>query len=96
MPTIELHGFPPSQADETTEAIRRLLSDLPFREDVVFVVAPPTTRVVSWDGRERAFLRVLTRDRERARLISDRTGGLADIEVVLIEFIAQQVGDAIG
>jgi hypothetical protein len=93
MPTIELHGFPPPRADEVTETIRRRLSDLPFRQDVVFVVTPPTTRVVGWDGLDRAFLRVLTRDPGRAQLISDRTAGLADIEVVLIEFIVQQIGN---
>ncbi|TKC98583.1 hypothetical protein [Polyangium fumosum] len=86
MPTLELYGYSSEEAERTVAMARALLLDLPFRNDIVFVLQGPT-QVVAWDGSHRPFVRILTRSRERADMIKARLTRECDLEVVFIDFI---------
>lgn len=87
MPTIEFFGYSHEENISIVKLAKRLLADLPFCIDIVFVIRlQEPSKVIGWNGSEHPFIRIFTRSRERADLIKKRLIEYTDIEVVLIDF----------
>lgn len=95
MPTIEFFGFPQNKIVSMVESIKDRLSQLSFRDQIVFVLKQnEESKVISWDGEELPFIRVLTRSKDRAHMIKSQLTDFVDVEIVYIEFYPKTKHDA--
>jgi hypothetical protein len=80
MPSVELFGYSDSEVDELLPTLREELKDLEFYNEVVYIVFQ--SRVIDYQGKEQAFLRVYTRNEEKAAVLMKRLQKLADVEYI--------------
>jgi hypothetical protein len=85
VPTIEFHGFADERLDDVAAEVAGLVSGMAFAKEIVLVRRRGST-VLDLDGVARPFLRILTRSPERAEVLRRGLTGVADIEVVFIQF----------
>lgn len=86
MPTFEFFGYDRTEADTLTGTVRQRLSNLPFKQDIVFVSRSEDSKVTGWDGEPQPFIRILTRSQDKAIQMRGLIADLSDIETVIIDF----------
>ena len=85
MPSIEFLGYSVPEHTELTGALRAELADLPFFHEIVYVHFNST--VVDASGEQQRYLRVCTRNAEKAAVLLTRLKYFADVEFIRAEDI---------
>lgn len=80
MPSVEFFGYNHSEVDELLPKLQGELKDLDFYEEVVYIVFQ--SRVIDCQGNEQGFLRVYTRNEEKAAVLMKRLQKYADVEYI--------------
>ncbi len=85
MPLIEFVGFSLETAKRELRKYRPLLEDLPFREDIWFVLNDDTS-VEDMDGAQFRFLRIRSRFKERNEAVAKILNAFEGVETSIIDF----------
>ena len=89
MPSIELLGYADGEREQLECVLRAELEQLPFAHEIVFIGY--RSDVTDMKGNRQAFLRIVTRNEEKARILIDRLQWLADVEFVKAsEFVVKK------
>lgn len=95
MPTIEFHGYTPSEQAKLVRDAKARLTELAFRSDIVFVTTDRDNSTVrSWDGESRPFIRVLSRSEDRMQQIRQHLLCVSDVESIIIDFHSAEAHSA--
>jgi len=87
MPTFEFYGYTTTETIALITAIKQQIGELPFCQDIVFVIKElDTSKVISWHGEEKPFVRILTRSSEKAEQLRFKIQFLSDVETVIIGY----------
>ncbi len=78
MPSIELLGYTNSQRETLEKDLRDDLGDLPFCHEIVFVYY--SSEVFGFKGDQQQYLRVSTRNQQKADVLLERLKKYADVE----------------
>jgi hypothetical protein len=92
MPTFDFIGYSDAEVEVLLSALIPLLRQLPFADDIVFIQRPSgeQTRVIDLNGSEQPFIRVSTRMRERADILSRLISPYSDVETTEIWHFQQR------
>ncbi len=78
MPSIEFLGYTHEEGEALKAKLKTALNELPFREQVMFVFYPSV--VEGFDGSNQPYLRVSTRNEEKAMVLMQELKAFADVE----------------
>lgn len=80
MPSIEFLGYEKTAQNELEQTLRLDLNDLPFSHEIVFVLFDSQVRDLA--GNTQAYLRVSTRNEDKANILLERLQKYADVEFI--------------
>lgn len=80
MPSIEFLGYDNAAQCELEQALKTDLSDLTFSHEIIFVLFESQVRDLA--GNTQAYLRVSTRNEEKANILLKRLQKFADVEFI--------------
>lgn len=89
MPDIEFIGYTNDEIDALVETITPELKNLEFNEHIVFIRKETTSTVIRLNGGEDPFVRIFTRSKERAKVLTDLLANYFDVEIILIEMFTR-------
>lgn len=80
MPSVELLGYGEEEGRKLEAALRDNLADLDFCNEIVFIHFQST--ISGFRGDRQSYIRVCTRNEDKARILMDRLKRFADVEFI--------------
>lgn len=85
MPSIEFLGYSRTERERLADGLRDSLREITFVNEIVFVFYD--SEVVGFDNQPQPYLRVSTRNSEKAGILMDKLALFADVEFLKSEDI---------
>lgn len=80
MPSIEFLGYDKTEQSELEQTLKQDLKDLNFSHEIVFVIFDSQVRDLA--GNSQAYLRISTRNEDKANILLERLQHYADVEFI--------------
>ncbi len=80
MPSVELLGYGDEEGSKLEVALRDNLADLDFRNEIIFIRYH--SHISDFQNNEQSYLRVCTRNEEKANILMQRLKQFADVEFI--------------